>query len=369
MKRGFAAVFIASLILIQVGSFTDSSKLNYQMNTITKDHEQGHEDTIILDILLVGNSYTSHNDLNIRLESILDVSGENSDVESVTGGGMKLSDHSEDANQQNSELNLKLSEGHDYVILQDQSQVPSFPTSSEFWIDSKEAVQDLNERITSEGGETILLMTWGRKDGDTNNPLRNPDYLTMQLHLQQGYEMYLENSTSIEKPVFLAPAGLAFKNIYNQVNETGVDPSQGENSFSNLYSDGSHPSIDGTYLTSCVLYAVITGNSPVGENFPSGISSERALELQEAAADTVFNNTPDYLYPFEIEDGPGVEFGPDSGSVFAIDPGALINLNVNYSNLAEFNDIVNIKINGPDNWIIDWGYSADASNGFDFQIL
>ena len=137
MKRGFAAVFIASLILIQVGSFTDSSKLNYQMNTITKDHEQGHEDTIILDILLVGNSYTSHNDLNIRLESILDVSGENSDVESVTGGGMKLSDHSEDANQQNSELNLKLSEGHDYVILQDQSQVPSFPTSSEFWIDSR----------------------------------------------------------------------------------------------------------------------------------------------------------------------------------------------------------------------------------------
>ena len=103
MKRGFAAVFIASLILIQVGSYTDSSKLNYQMNTITKDHEQGHEDTIILDILLVGNSYTSHNDLNIRLESILDVSGENSDVESVTGGGMKLSDHSEDANQQNSE--------------------------------------------------------------------------------------------------------------------------------------------------------------------------------------------------------------------------------------------------------------------------
>ena len=31
--------------------------------------------------------------------------------------------------------------------------------------------------------------------------------------------------------------------------------------------------------------------------------------------------------PFEIEEGPGVEFGPDSGSVFAIDPGALINLN------------------------------------------
>ena len=41
----------------------------------------------------------------------MDVSGENSDVESVTGGGMRLSEHSEDANQQNSELNQKLAEG------------------------------------------------------------------------------------------------------------------------------------------------------------------------------------------------------------------------------------------------------------------
>ena len=103
----------------------------------------------------------------------------------------------------------------------------------------------------------------------------------------------------------------------------------------------------------------------MGENFPSGISQERALELQEVAADTVFNNTPDYLYPFEIEEGPGVEFGPDSGSVFAIDPGNLINLNVNYTNLAEFNDVVNIKIHGPDSWIIEWEYSSDTSNGFD----
>ena len=172
--------------------------------------------------------------------------------------------------ERSSELNQKLAEGHDYVVLQEQSQVPSFTTSSEFWIESKNAIKGLNERINSEGGETILLMTWGRKDG--TNTDRNPDYLTMQLHLQQGYEMYLENSTTLEKPVFIAPAGLAFKNIYNQVNDTGIDPSEGENSFSSLYSDGSHPSLDGTYLTSCVLYAVITGESPVGENFPEGIS-------------------------------------------------------------------------------------------------
>ena len=150
MRRGFAAVFIASLILIQVGVFVDNNTLNYQMSTISRDHEQGHENTTSLDLLLVGNSYTDYNDLNIKLETILDFSGENSDVESVTGEGMRLSEHSEDANQQNSELNQKLSEGHDYVVLQEQSQVPSFTTSSEFWIESKNAIKELNERINSE---------------------------------------------------------------------------------------------------------------------------------------------------------------------------------------------------------------------------
>ena len=64
----------------------------------------------------------------------------------------------------------------------------------------------------------------------------------------------------------------------------------------------------------------------------------------------------------------GVEFGPDSGSIFAIDPGTLINLNVNFTNQAEVDDIVNIKINGPENWNISWEYSTDTTLGFNFDI-
>tara|TARA_B110000196_G_C21153124_1_gene671116 strand:- start:3096 stop:5990 length:2895 start_codon:yes stop_codon:yes gene_type:complete len=367
MRKEAVTIAMVLLILLQVGNNIEIYALEDEKNIILKQQNQGDEQDISLDILLVGNSYTSFNELNQKVEMILDTSGVNSDVEAVTGGGMKLSDHLDDANQQGNELNEKLSEGHDYVVLQDQSQVPSLPTSSEFWIDSKNAVEELNERIISEGGQSILLMTWGRKDGDTNYAERNPDYLTMQLHLQQGYEMYLENSTNENKPIFLAPVGLAYKNLYHKVNDTGVDPTGDANAFSTLYSnDGSHPSIDGSYLSSCVLYSVLTGESPVGEYYPSQISPERALELQQAAASTVFNETPNYTYPFEIQ-SPGIEFGPDSGSVFAIDPGLLINLNINYTNLEEFNDIANIKIIGPDDWQIAWNYSLDVNLGFDFN--
>ena len=369
MKRDVVTVAMVLLILLQVGNNVEIYSLEDEMDTPSKQLNQGDETTISLDILLVGNSYTSSNTLNLKLERILDDSGENSDVQSVTGGGMTLSDHEEDADEQGSQLKTKLSERPDFVILQDQSQVPSFSTDTNFWIDSKDAVKELNERIISEGGQTILFMTWGRQNGDANNQLRNPDYLTMQLHLQQGYEMFLENSTTLQKPVFLAPVGLAYKHLYHKVNDTGIDPSQGENAFSTLYStDGSHPSLDGSYLSSCVLFSVITGDSPVGEYYPNEITSERALELQQAAASTVFNETLEYIYPFEIE-SPSIEFGPDSGSVFSIDPGALINLNINYTNLGEFDDIANIKIIGSENWNISWNYSTNPSEELGFNAL
>ena len=366
MKRDVVTVVMVLLILLQVGNYSEIYALNDEINNVSKQMNPENETTISLDILLVGNSYTSFNELDQKLEMILDNSGENSEVDSVTGGGMKLADHEENANEQGSQLNSKLSERHDYVILQDQSQVPSFTTDTNFWIDSKNAVEELNDRIISEGGQTILFMTWGRKDGGTNE-LRNPDYLTMQLHLQQGYEMFLENSTSIEKPVFLAPVGLAYKHLYHKVNDSGIDPTQGNNSFSALYSsDGSHPSLEGSYLSSCVIYTVISGKSPVGEYFPSEITADRALELQQAAASTIFNETGEYVYPFEIE-SPSIEFGPESGSVFAIDPAALINLNINYTNLGEYDDIANIKITGPSNWDILWDYSLDTAEGSDFD--
>ena len=368
MKRVATTIILVSLILLQTGNNIEIYSLESEKDVVGKQLDQGQQgenSTISLDILMVGNSYTSSNALNQKLERVLDDSGVSSDVESVTGGGMKLSDHADDSEEQGSQLNTKLSERQDFVVLQDQSQIPSLLTENTFWADSNDAIELLNERIISEGGQTILLMTWGRKDG--GNTDRNPDYLTMQLHLQQGYEMFLENSTSMEKPVFLAPVGLAYKNLYHKVNDTGVDPTQGENVFSDLYSeDGSHPSLDGTYLSSCVLYAVITGNTPVGQYHPSEIPPMRALELQQAAASTVFNETLEYIYPFEVQQ-PSIEFGPDSGSVFAIDPGQLINLNINYTNLGEYNDIAIIKITGANDWNITWDYSLDTTQGVNFS--
>ena len=165
--------------------------------------------TNALEVLMLGNSYTSQNNLASKLDSILSDGGGDVEVSALTSGGLKLFEHEDRARESGNQWNIALNEPNDFVILQDQSQVPSFPTDSQYWQDSKDAAIYLNQRALDSGGSTILFMTWGYKDGDSNNQWRNPDYPSMQLHLQQGYEMYLENITTHSEPAFIAPVGLA----------------------------------------------------------------------------------------------------------------------------------------------------------------
>ena len=357
-ERRFAMI----LIFLMIASNHSPSTLDSPIGDASSPSK-----TSALDVLMLGNSYTSQNDLASKLDSILSDGGENAEVSALTGGGLKLYEHEGRAKESGNQWNVSLNEPNDFVILQDQSQVPSFPTNSEYWQDSRDAAIYLNQRALGSGGNTILFMTWGYKDGDSNNQWRNPDYPTMQLHLQQGYEMYLENITTQLEPAFIAPVGLAYKHLYDATANTGVDPSIGSTPFSTLYSsDGSHPSIDGTYLSACVFHAVITGESPVGRTYPGQISPPRALELQETAAATVFNETADYFYPFEIEP-PGIEFGPDSGSVFGIDPGNTIGLNFNFTNHAEVDDTALVDISGPEGWSIEWSNSKPPDVGHTYE--
>ena len=154
--------------------------------------------------------------------------------------------------------------------------------------------------------------------------------------------------------------------LHNVVEESGQNATDVSTSFSALYSsDGSHPSIDGTYLAACVMYSTITGESSVGREGPSQISPQRTLELQQAAAATVFNETPNYTYPWQV-DRSEVRFGPESGSIFDIEPDSMIGLNFNFTNHAEVDDSALVSISGPEDWEIGWGYAEDVSEGHFF---
>ena len=253
-------------------------------------------------VVLVGNSYTQGNNLKSTVGKLLQqIGGYSTDMHELSGGGMTLDGHADNAEDEGSNWHTTLTETEDldFIILQDQSQIPSLPQWDLNWQSSKDGAIRLDEVIPDSSGEVMFFMTWGRRNGDDQNSARNPDFLTMQDNLQVGYELYAENVSNSGKSPWMMPVGLAWKHIYLQVrDEENKTPEDSGNMFYNLYnSDGSHPSSLGTYLTACVMFSSMTGNKCVGKSDNFNFDVDTRLYLQEAADATVFNET-NYPYPW-----------------------------------------------------------------------
>ena len=264
----------------------------------------GSNTTLTVDnVLMFGNSYTFFNSLGTMVEAM---GVTNADV--VAAGGNDLADHWANVNFSGSNSNTTLRDPNidwDFVVLQDQSQIPSLPTNDTNWQASKNGAVHLATEIKVEGGDSVLFMTWGRRSGESPGQWHqynniNQNFTDMQNRLADGYYHYAENMSAAGNTVWIAPVGLAFEHIHDYIVAGGVDPTASGNTFYNLYdSDGSHPSASGSYLAACVLYATMTGNSPVGSNDTVSLSAALKLELQQAAAATVFNETSHIDYPWE----------------------------------------------------------------------
>ena len=51
--------------------------------------------------------------------------------------------------------------------------------------------------------------------------------------------------------------------------------------------DGRHPTLAGTYLAACTMFAALRGESPVGLAYTAGLSDTQASILQQVAWETV----------------------------------------------------------------------------------
>ncbi|MDC3298164.1 hypothetical protein OAU99_02180, partial [Candidatus Poseidoniaceae archaeon] len=264
------------------------------------------------DILLMGNSYVASNSLHNLIDGVMSAASTPANVSSLNGGGMLLSQHASNVASSGHQWNTTLNNGvWDWVVLQDQSQVPGLPRTDTYWINSNDGAVELAEVIEDNGGETVLMMTWGRRAGDGANPWhgynqRFSNFSNMQDELASGYLDYRDNITANGDTAWVAPVGLAFEHIHDKIVSEGGTPTNSGNTFYNLYTgDGSHPSLSGSYLAAVVIYATITGDDPVGLSHSTSLSNSLVLELQQAAAATVFNETSQLDYPWQTNTGGG----------------------------------------------------------------
>ncbi|MDX2359797.1 MAG: PKD domain-containing protein [Crocinitomicaceae bacterium] len=218
-------------------------------------------------VLFIGNSYTSVNNLPLIVKDLTASLGDFLLYDFNTPGGTTFANHA--ANPINyTKIN---SQDWDYVILQAQSQEPSFPDSQVNSETIPPAMQ-LADSVYANYfcSEVLFYMTWGRENGDPQwGPISTFEGMNDRLR-----SAYLRMADSVQGSVS------AVGSAWRYVRETYPTI--------NLYAgDGSHPSYEGSYLAACTFYASIYRKSPVGATFIGSLDPTVAANLQGAAALTV----------------------------------------------------------------------------------
>lgn len=214
-----------------------------------------------LHVLFIGNSYTFANDLPGLLVKLSTAGRQRRIVTAMEApGGCTLEQHVRDGRAGKAIA----SRPWDYVVLQEQSQIPVVAPERMLEWGPK-----LDEAVRERGARSLLFQTWARAG--------QPD---MQPPLVAAYDRLARTcngARGAEGGVTVVPVGEAWRLALAD------DPPPALH-----VADGSHPSPAGTYLAACTFYAVIHGRSPVG--LPAklgGLDDATARVLQAAAWEAV----------------------------------------------------------------------------------
>lgn len=183
-----------------------------------------------LRILFIGNSYTYFNNLPEIFTQLSASAHPAKPVEAqmIVRGGATLKMHWEEG------VALKELQQHhwDYVVLQEQSLLP---------INEPETLHKyarlFDAEIKKAQAKTIFYLTWARQNQPENQAKLNDAYL----------------SIAKELGALVAPAGMAWQAAFKEDAKLELHTQ-----------DQSHPNPTGSYLTACVLYAVVFAKSPEG---------------------------------------------------------------------------------------------------------
>lgn len=225
-------------------------------------------------VLFLGNSYTASNNLLDILSDLAASAGDQLSLASNAPGGYTFQGHSTNATS----LDLIKQGGWDYVVLQEQSQLPSFPDGQvatqvfPYATALDEVIREFNPCA-----ETVFFMTWGRKNGDAGNCAVWPPVCTyegMDSLLNLRYMMMAEENEAIVSPVGA---------VWNRLRT--LHPSI------ELYqADESHPSLQGSYAAACCFYTTLFQKDPSLIQSDYSLSAQEALNIRNVVKSLVYDS-------------------------------------------------------------------------------
>jgi hypothetical protein len=145
----------------------------------------------------------------------------------------------------------------DVAVMMDCSQCPIHPQLKTVFT---EFAKKDSAIVRAHGARPVFFMSWAYAD--------KPE---MTAQLAEAYTIAGNANDAL-----VIPAGLAFARVREKQPELGL-----------YVDDKRHPTLTGTYLAACTVFAALTGRSPIGNSYLAGIDEPTARLLQTAAWETV----------------------------------------------------------------------------------
>ena len=224
-------------------------------------------------VLFIGNSYTEANNLPLIISNIAQSTGHQLEFDSNTPGGCTFRGHCS-----NESMDKIRQGGWDFVVLQEQSQTPSFPqwqVESECFPYAETLVNAI--RTYNPQAVPMFYMTWGRKYGDPHNAESFPVLGTYEGMDSMIYERYMYMGQTNNAPV--CPVGRVWRYLRNNNPEIEL-----------YQSDNSHPSKAGSYAAACAFYTMIFEEDPMSITYNYELNAQDADIIRQAVHEVVWNN-------------------------------------------------------------------------------
>lgn len=228
-------------------------------------------------VLFIGNSYTQVNNLPQMVANVASSIGDTLYYEENTPGGCTFSQHCT-----NQSMTLIQQGGWDAVVLQEQSQLPSFP-QSQVENECFPYAQRLVDSIYAHGWctEPMFYMTWGRKNGDQQNAQFFSPLATYEGMDSLLYERYRQMASDNDASV--CPVGRVWRRL--RENYRTIELYQ---------SDGSHPSVAGSYAAACAFYTMLFARNPEEITFDAGLDVDVAQSIRGVVRSVVYDSLPSW---------------------------------------------------------------------------
>lgn len=203
--------------------------------------------------LFVGNSFTARNNVPGLISAMAKERGHALAPRLISRGGASLKMHFSKGDA------VKAIESGDFdtVVLQEQSTLPvKNPARFHENVRLFDPVTRAARGPSGKPVRLVLYLTWARRHSPQHQALLTDAYTSIGRELKAT----------------VAPAGVAWQKVLKDHPEITLHDK-----------DDSHPTLAGSYLAACVLFATIFDESPVGCAAPAGLSLAEAKALQKGA--------------------------------------------------------------------------------------